>query len=131
MKADKHSRQFAKRLLTLSQDAEGTVDPERVSAVLAALKKSPPRNYKQVLKSYLYLVRREIARRTAIIEHAGPIDPEQVESIRQSMTQRYGYPITTETRPNPQLFAGLRVRIGDDVYDASALGRLAQLSSAA
>ena len=44
------------------------------------------------------------------------------------MTQRYKRVITAAARPNPALLAGLRVRVGSDVYESSVAAQLAALS---
>jgi F-type H+-transporting ATPase subunit delta len=40
---------------------------------------------------------------------------------------RYGEDLTTEFRTNPELLGGLRIKIGDDVWDGSVRNRLSQL----
>jgi F-type H+-transporting ATPase subunit delta len=44
------------------------------------------------------------------------------------MTKKYRRPITTSTRAHPALLAGVRVRVGDDVYESSVSGQLAALA---
>jgi F-type H+-transporting ATPase subunit delta len=44
------------------------------------------------------------------------------------MTKKYRRPITATARAHPALLAGLRVRVGDDVYESSVSGQLAALS---
>jgi F-type H+-transporting ATPase subunit delta len=46
------------------------------------------------------------------------------------MTKKYGRPVTATAKPNPALLAGLRVHIGDDIYESSVAGQLATLSAA-
>jgi len=46
------------------------------------------------------------------------------------MTRRYGRSITGVARRNDALIAGVRVRVGDDVYESSVAGQLAALASA-
>ena len=44
------------------------------------------------------------------------------------MTQKYHRVVTATAKANPQLLAGLRVRVGSDVYESSVAGQLATLS---
>jgi F-type H+-transporting ATPase subunit delta len=44
-------------------------------------------------------------------------------------TQKYQRPIAASARPDPALIAGLRIRVGDDVYESSVAGQLAALAS--
>ncbi|MEN9813357.1 MAG: hypothetical protein RL479_2043, partial [Verrucomicrobiota bacterium] len=50
--------------------------------------------------------------------------------IAAAMSRRYGRSITGTARRNDALLAGLRVRVGDDVYESSVAGQLAQLAAA-
>lgn len=124
-----HSRQaqqLARQLFSLSLE-NGAVSPERVGGVLAYLEKHRPASPAAVLKAYRRLVAAELARGEAVVEHAGPVVAEVLQSIGAAMTRRYGRAVSARSRPQPGLLAGLRVRVGDDVYDASAAGRLAAL----
>ncbi len=128
MTADKQTIAYAKSLLKLCI-VDGTFSEERVLAVLAALEKNPPRHYLAVLKAFHQVVAREVADRTADVEHAGALSPEAIESIARAISARYGRPIAVTTRPNESLIAGVRVRVGCDVFDASVAGALSELRS--
>ena len=59
------------------------------------------------------------------------ITPQQSGSdIAASMTRKYGRKVTSLARRNDDLLAGLRVRVGDDVYESSVAGQLATLAAA-
>jgi F-type H+-transporting ATPase subunit delta len=98
--------------------------------VLAYIETHRPPHAVAVLKEFQRLVKAEIDRSQAVVEHAGPVQDSLVTSIAQSMTQRYRRPITGVARRNDSLLAGLRVRIGDDVYESSIAGQLAALANA-
>lgn len=128
MNRDKQARAYAKSLSRLCF-VGGEYSEERASAVLASLEKNPPRNYLAVLQAFLGYVRVAEADRTASVEHAGELSPDAVEAIRANLSAKYGRAVRVETRRNDALLAGIRVRIGYDVYDASVAGALAQLES--
>lgn len=127
MAAKKQLKEFAKKLVAMSLDSESQADADRVSAVLVALGQNPPSDYKQLLKQYAKYLEIEIGRGTALIEYAGPLPAGQVAAIEQKFTQEYNRKVVSTTRENPNLIAGVRVTVGDDVYDASVATRLAQL----
>ncbi len=127
--ATKQAQTLARHLFNLSL-AEGTVSAERVQGVLAYVEKTAPANAVLVLKAYHRLVAIELARRVALVEHAGSVDASVLKSIAAAMTQHYGRTITAASKANPGLIAGLRVRVGDDVYEASIAGRLQALANA-
>ena len=127
MKRDKKTLQLAKKLVELSKDA-GIVTEAKVGEVVAGLKKTQPRNYLTVLKAYLAYLKREVALQTAVVSTPGTLSPEALENIAQSFSKQYGRVITATIQNDPSLIAGVRVRVGDDVYDASVIGRLKRLA---
>lgn len=124
----KQTQQLARQLFKLSL-VDGTVSAERVAGVLQYIEKNRPPHAVAVLQTYQRLVAAEIARGEAVVEHAGPITPGVLSSIEAAMTKRYGRKITTVTKPNHDLLAGFRVRVGDDVYESSVAGQLAALGA--
>tara|TARA_Y100000588_G_scaffold58738_1_gene57191 strand:- start:4456 stop:4851 length:396 start_codon:yes stop_codon:yes gene_type:complete len=119
-------KQFAKKLADLSLD-NGLVSTEKVEAVLETLRKHPPRKPKIVLKNYLYCIKQAINRGKAVIEFAGSVEESAIAAIEKQLSENYNRPITTTSLANDALIAGLRITIGDDIYDASVAGRLANL----
>ena len=130
MTTDKRTAQFARQLLKLSLGADGRPASDRVAAVLAYIDKHNPPRALDLLRAYHRYLAAEIARGQAHIEHAGPISDALVAQIAATMTNRYARPITPATKPTPALLAGLRIKVGDDVYDSSISGALAQLAAA-
>lgn len=128
MTRDKHIINYAKGLLKISTE-EGQFSAERAAAVLQSLDKNPPRNYASVLKEYLKLVKREVANSTAAIEYAGELSSSAIQAIESKFTALYGRTITASTRQNDSLIAGLRVRVGCDVFDSSVAGALKELEA--
>tara|TARA_B100001123_G_scaffold444347_1_gene592910 strand:+ start:9764 stop:10159 length:396 start_codon:yes stop_codon:yes gene_type:complete len=119
-------KQFAKKLADLSLD-NGLVSTEKVEAVLETLRKHSPRKPKIVLKNYLYYIKQAINRGKAVIEFAGSVEESAIAAIEKQLSENYNRPITTTSLANDALIAGLRITIGDDIYDASVAGRLANL----
>jgi len=130
MRPSKQSQQFARQLFRLSIEG-GQISAERVAGVLAYLAQHPPRQPLAVLRHYHRLVAGQLARNRALVEHGGPVDDGLLRAIEAAFTRKYQRPIAATARPNPDLIAGLRVRVGDDVYEASVAGQLAVLSAPA
>ncbi|MGJ3243367.1 MAG: F0F1 ATP synthase subunit delta [Opitutales bacterium] len=129
MRADRKLKDFARKLVALSRAGDGLVDEGRVGEILAALRQHPPRRPKTVLKLYLHGIERALREGTALVEHAGPLESDALESIRSAMANTYDRPLRSESHENADLLAGIRVRVADDVYDASAAGRLKRLAA--
>jgi len=125
----KHARAFARQLFQLSL-ADGAVSPERVTGVLAYVERHPPANPIMVLKDYHRFIAAELAKSEAVVEHAGPIDGGALAAIATALSRTYHRTVTAVARPNPVLIAGLRVHIGDDIYESSVAGQLAALAAA-
>ncbi len=127
--AKKQIQQLARQFFQLSL-VEGKLSAERVAGVLEYVEKHRPANALAVLKAYRRLVAAEFARGQAVIEHAGAISDATLAAIGAAMTKKYHRPVATVARPNPRLLAGMRVRVGDDVYESSVAGQLATLAAA-
>ncbi len=123
-------RAYAKQLLQLSLD-NSVVSAERVAGVLEYLEKNPPASLSLVLAAYRKLIAAELARGEARVEHAGPVAPEALAAIAAALGRRYGRPVVATSTPTPGLIAGLRVRIGDGVFESSVSGQLSALSAGA
>ena len=127
MAADKQTKLLAKQLFRLSV-VNGVVSPEQVAGVLGWIEKTSPRRPLALLKAYHHRIALELAKSRAEIEHAGPIADTTLKMIEGAMTQRYKRVITASAKPNAALLAGLRVRVGSDVYESSVAAQLAALS---
>jgi F-type H+-transporting ATPase subunit delta len=130
MSAQKNkARLLARQLFKLSL-VDGAVSSDRVSGVLEYIEKTRPAGTALVLQAYRQLVAAELAKSEARVEHAGSVDKAMLDGIAAQMTSRYGRSIRATAKSNPALIAGLRVKVGDDVYEASVASRLAALASA-
>ena len=128
--AAKQIQLLARQLFKLSI-VDGVVSPDRVAGVLQYIEKHAPAHSVLALKAYRRLIATELAKSEAMIEHAGTVAAPALTAIAATMTKKYGRTITPATRPNPKLLAGLRVRVGDDIYESSVSSQLATLSLSA
>lgn len=126
----KQVSQLAKQLTQLSLGADGAVDPERVGGVLAYLAKHAPLKPIAVLKAYHRLISMELAKTNAVVEHAGTITDQVLGHIAGALSQKYHRAVAATGTRNDDLIAGLRVRIGDDVYESTVSGQLDSLAAA-
>ncbi|GAB5558867.1 MAG: hypothetical protein SynsKO_05140 [Synoicihabitans sp.] len=126
---NKSDQQLVKQLTTLSLDADGAVDGEKVAGVLAYLEKHPPGSPMGVLKAYRRRIANELGKTNAVVEHSGQISDNILGSISGALSQKYKRSINATARPNADLIAGLRVRIADDVYESTVAGQLDALAN--
>ena len=87
-----------------------------------------PRGYFGILQHLNRLVKLDEASRTARDESAVALGQAQQQDVRNSLKRLKGGDVTVEFATNPGLIGGMRVKIGDDVYDGSVKTRLTGLS---
>ncbi len=126
MRASKDARKLSRQLLKNSF-SDGKLNQEKVSQMVNSVLTDRPRGYVDVLKDYQRLVRLEVEKRQAVVESATSLNPALRDQVLAKLRQRYGDDVTTEFRINPELLAGLRIKIGDDVWDGSVQTRLNRL----
>ena len=94
---------------------------------MQAIIKTKPRNYVQLLENYQRLLRLDADKRRARIESAIALEEEASRSIVRDLEKKYGAGLTTEFVVNPALLGGVRIRVGNDVWDSSVRNRLDRL----
>ncbi|HJN82711.1 MAG: F0F1 ATP synthase subunit delta [Verrucomicrobiota bacterium] len=127
MKGTKQSRRFAKQLFKSCQ-VNGRLDADRTQKAVQLLIEQKPRGYFGILQHLQRLVKLEEASRTARVESAVALGQAQQQDVRDSLNRLKGADVTVEFAENPRLIGGMRVKIGDDVFDGSVKTRLTGLS---
>ena len=126
MRTAKEARKVS-GLLFRNSFTEGKLDKEKISHMVETLLAEKPRHYFDALKDYQRLIRLETEKRHAVIESATQLNSALANQIVTNLRRRYGDDLTTEFRTNPDLLGGLRIKIGDDVWDGSVKNRLHKL----
>ena len=126
MKLNKEIRQLSRKMLQACF-TDGQLDPGRINSLVDSLVRQKPRNYIDVLKNYRRLLRLELQKRHATIETASEVDPAMRSEIEANLKTKYGNDLSTEFHVIPQLLGGMRIRVGNDVWDGSVRNRLARL----
>ena len=106
---------------------DGQLDPGRISSLVDSLITQKPRNYIEVLKNYRRLLRLELEKRHATVETSSEVDPAIRSEIVANLKSKYGSDLSTEFHVDPRLLGGMRVRVGNDVWDGSVRNRLERL----
>lgn len=129
MKISKVATVTARRIFAMCQK-DGRMDEERLSKAIRRIADDKPRDYRGILAALRRLVRLELERRHVVVESAAELDPDTQSRVQSSLARQYGDDLTYEYRITPDLIGGLKVRVGNDVWDGSVRGRLDRLSQA-
>ena len=126
MKISKEIRQ-ATRDFVRGSFINGVLDRGKVQSIVQSIVEKKPRNYLHLLEDYRRLLRLELDKHRATIESAAELDAEVSREIVSGLERKYGAGLTTEYVINPDLLGGVRVRVGNDVWDSSVRNRLERL----
>ena len=127
MKGSKQSRRDAKQLFQ-SCEVDGALDEARVRQAVALLIEKKPRGYFGTLQELQRLVKLDVNNRSARVESAVALSEAQQQEVRASLGRLKGADVEVEFAENADLIGGMRVKLGDDVYDGSVKTRLSRLA---
>ena len=127
MKGSKQSRRDAKQLFQSCQ-VDGALDEARVRQAVALLIEKKPRGYFGTLQELQRLVKLDVNNRSARVESAVALSEAQQREVRASLGRLKGTDVEVEFAENADLIGGMRVKLGDDVYDGSVKTRLSRLA---
>jgi F-type H+-transporting ATPase subunit delta len=126
MKLNKEIRQLSRKMLQGSF-TDGQLDSGRIASLIDSVIAEKRRNYINVLKNYKRLLRLEVEKRHATIETASEVDPTIRSEIVSNLKSKYGDDLAAEFHIDRQLLGGMRIRVGNDVWDGSVRNRLERL----
>ena len=127
MKISKEVQAQARRLMRLCIGADGLMNEATVRRVADKIAAEKPRNYLALLTAFTELVRLEQAAHTATITSAVPLTEAEKTAITARLNTRQAG-LNYEWQVDSSLIAGLTVKVGDNVTDASIRTRIEQLT---
>jgi F-type H+-transporting ATPase subunit delta len=129
MKISKTAAAAARRLFGLCQ-TDGRLDEAKMRTVISSLSGQKPRDWQAILGALQRLVRLDLAKRAVLIESATALDEPTRHRIVAGLTNQYGPDLAVSYQTTPDLLGGLRIRVGNDVFDGSVKGRIDRLAAA-
>ena len=126
MKVSKVAQSTARRIFRLCSQ-NGQMNEEHLRMAVTKLTAEKPRDYRGMLHVLRRLMRAEVAEKQVTVESAVPLDEATSTSVQQSLRQQYGQDLVFDFKTNPDLLGGMRVRVGNDVFDGSVKARLQRL----
>jgi F-type H+-transporting ATPase subunit delta len=129
MKISKTAAAAARRLFGLCE-TDGRFDESKLKSVVARLIEAKPRDFKAILAAIQRLTRLEIERRQVTVESAVEMDDSSRKRVVSGLEKQYGPDLVVRYLVTPTLLGGLRIRVGNDVFDGSVQSRLERLANA-
>jgi F-type H+-transporting ATPase subunit delta len=129
MKISKTAAAAARRLFGLSH-TDGRLDNSKLRTVFTSLVEQKPRDYRAILSGLQKLTRLDVESRKVTIESAVELDQITRQRVFNDLARKYGNDLDVQYFINPVLLGGLKIRVGNDVFDGSVQGRLDRLSKA-
>jgi F-type H+-transporting ATPase subunit delta len=127
MKSNKQSRRDAKQLFQACR-VNGLLDEAKARQAVQQVVTQKPRGCVAILTHFQRLMRMDLERRTARVESAVPLTEAQQSALRENLTRRYGPGLNIAFGQNSALLAGVRIKVGSDVFDGSVQSRLRALA---
>ena len=128
MKISKAAAASARRLFGLCQTAE-RLDEAKLRTVAARLGEARPRDYPAILSALQRLARLAYERRQVTVESAVELDDASRQRVLAGLAKQYGPDLVAQYLITPSLLGGLRIRVGNDVFDGSVKGRLERFAN--
>lgn len=128
MKSTRKARRDARHLYQLCL-VDGRLDPGRTRQVAERMATSGRRESLAILENFERLVRLDRDRQRAVVATALALPEDLQASVRTRLIGRYGTGLELTFEEDPALIAGMRVRVGSDVYDGSVRAQLARLEA--
>ena len=113
--------------MRLCVDAEGILQEDKVRLIADTIAERKTRNYAPLLSAFVELVRLVQAKNTATITSAIPLTDEEQAEIRSRLDARHKG-LHYEWLVDASLIAGITVKVGDNITDASVRTRIERLS---
>lgn len=129
MKVSKAAQSTARRIFRLCSQ-NGRMNEAQLRTAISTLASKKPRGYRGMLQALRRLVRAELAERQVTVESATHLDQMTMTTLEGSLRNQYGQDLVFNFKTTPDLLGGMRVRVGNDVFDGSVKARLNRLTDA-
>ncbi len=129
MKISKVAAASARRLFGLCQ-TDGRLDESKLRTVFQKVATAKPRDFRAILGALHRLTRLDVERRTVTVESARELPQPDQRRVMANLIAQYGENLMFNFTVNPSLLGGLRIRVGNDLYDGSVQGRIDRLAAA-
>lgn len=117
---------LAKRLASAGFDSHGAPDFLKIRESVDLIAQYPERHRGLLLRKYAYFLEERYRQQTVFIEYAGSCDSRK---IHQSLEELHQRPLGMVAQENKELVAGIRITLGDHIWERSIRSDLTALRS--
>jgi len=128
MKVCKEARAGA-RVLFDAVHTNGRLDDAKIRIALAEVVARKPTYQAQILQEFHRLVRLAQESRMAVVQTASVLGASEQTEMSASLRSRFGVDLQISFEVDVELIAGIRLKVGSDVYDSNVRERLARLKA--
>ena len=128
MKISREAATTARRAFRMCVEGDRVVD-DKLRRVFKKVAEDKPRGWQAILHELKRLTRLEMERRQVLVESAEALDEASQQRVKGSLAKQYGDDLSFEFKVSPGLLGGMRVRVGNDVWDGSVKTRLDRLAN--
>ena len=129
MKIPREAASTARRAFRMCMEGE-RLNEDRLRDVMRKIVDAKPRNWQAMLHELKRQTRLVLERRNVRVESAAGLTDREMDRVKGELHRQYGEGLQFEFLVNPNLLGGMRVRVGNDVWDGSVKSRLDRLSNA-
>lgn len=123
---DKRLLKLVHNIIPLSFDRSGNLNKSNVGKIVKSLKSLPDSKAIFALTQYLKLLKNESIKNTIVVESAQQLSSSDLKKISNLVNKK----LTIENIIDPSLLGGIKIKIGDVVYDNSLKNKIDQLNGA-
>lgn len=124
----KYLQKTINKLAQLSFRQASLVESQ-VTKAIKLLKSQPKIQAIQALSEYLKQLKRRQKAHTMYIETVIPLHLSQIKKVKKMVEKKVKISRVV-TDINPEILGGFRLRVGDEIWDESILGKISQVQEA-
>ena len=118
-----------KKNLIASVFAEAA-DTDTINLIKLLIDKGRIGYFREIFQEYVRLADDELGIATAVVESARELKAEDIERIRLALVKKTGREIIMTTKINPELIAGIKVTVGNNVTDITMKTKIDSMKEA-
>ncbi len=103
------------------------MNEKHLKVAIKKLAEEKPRDYRGMLQALRRLLRAELAKKQVTVESAVELNETTSNKVKKSLKGQYGKDLNFDFKVTPELLGGMRIRVGNDLFDGSVKARLERL----